>query len=117
MRACVGARGLGRMTRSIGFSEDDLEAASGRHSRRRPGGLTLTFACLSVGAHEQKDEPPSDSCSYDGNNATSSSRSGLCCPVPSHPFGDFKDKPAQGSEADAPEKHDRHHRLPLLLFT
>jgi hypothetical protein len=29
---------------------------------------------------------------------------GLCCPVPSHPFGDFKDKPAQGSEADAPEK-------------
>jgi hypothetical protein len=28
-------------------------------------------------------------------------------PVPSHPFGDFKDKPAQRSEADAPEKHDR----------
>jgi hypothetical protein len=88
------------MARSVGFSEDDLEAASGRHSRRRPGGLTLSFACLCVGAHEQKNEPPSDSCSYDGHNATSSSRSGRCCPVPSHPFGDFKDKPAQCSEAD-----------------
>jgi hypothetical protein len=26
---------------------------------------------------------------------------GPCCPVPSHPFGDFKDKPAQGSATDA----------------
>jgi hypothetical protein len=41
---------------------------------------------------------------------------GLCCSVPSHPFGDFKDKPAQGSEADDPEKHDRHHRLPFLFL-
>ena len=59
------SRGPGRLARSVGFSEDDLEAASGRHSRRRPGGLTLSFACLCVGAHEQKDEPPSDSCSYE----------------------------------------------------
>jgi hypothetical protein len=33
------------------------------------------------------------------------------CPAPSHSFGDFKDKPAQCREADAPEKDDRHHRL------
>ena len=77
----------------------------------------MSFARLCVGAHEQKDEPASDSCSYDGHNTPSSFLSGLCCPVPSHPFGDFKDKPAQGSEADAPEEHDRYHRLRLVRST
>ena len=115
--AILKSRDLGRLARSVGFSEDDLEAASGRHSRRRPGGLTLSFACLCVGAHKQEDQPARDPRNYDGHNTTSSSRSELRCPVPSHPFGDFKDKPAQDSEADAPEKHDRHHRLPLPLFT
>jgi hypothetical protein len=37
-------------------------------------------------------------------------------PVPSHPLGDLKDKPAKGSEADAPEKNDRDHCLPLSYF-
>jgi hypothetical protein len=29
----------------------------------------------------------------------------------------FKHKPAEGSEADAPEKHERDHCLPFLIFT
>jgi hypothetical protein len=33
----------------------------------------------------------------------SSSRKQVRAAVPSHPFGDFKDKPAQGRKADAPE--------------
>ena len=36
---------------------------------------------------------------------------GPCCPVPSHPLGDFEDEPAEGEEANAPEKHERHPRL------
>jgi hypothetical protein len=37
--------------------------------------------------------------------------------VPSHPFGDFKDKPAQRREADAPEKHERYHpAFPLCFY-
>src|SRR5580704_4829477 len=80
-------------------------------------GLTPSFACFCVGTHEQKDKPATYSCSYDSHDITHHLEAGLCCPVPSHPFGDFKDKPAQGSKADAPEKHERHHRLPFLLFT
>jgi hypothetical protein len=37
--------------------------------------------------------------------------------VPSHPLGNFEDEPAEGGEAEAPEKYDSHHRLPFLLFT
>ena len=33
-------------------------------------GLTPSFACLCVGAHEQKDEPAAESCRYDSHNAT-----------------------------------------------
>src|SRR5271163_5008265 len=80
-------------------------------------GLTSSFACLCEGTHEQKDEPATYSCSYDSHNTTSSSRSGLCRPVRSHPLGDFEDEPAEGSEADAPEKHDRGHSLlPFAFF-
>jgi hypothetical protein len=32
-----------------------------------------------------------------------------------HPLGDFEDHPAQGSEADAPEKHDGGHGVPQLM--
>jgi hypothetical protein len=32
------------------------------------GGLTPSFARLCVGAHEQKDQPASGACSYDGHN-------------------------------------------------
>jgi hypothetical protein len=30
---------------------------------------------------------------------------------PLHPLGDFKEKPTEGSDADAPEKHGRDHRF------
>jgi hypothetical protein len=42
---------------------------------------------------------------------------GPCCPVRSHPLGDFEDEPAEGGEASAPEKHERHPRVPFLFFT
>ena len=47
---------------------------------------------------------------------TAPRRAAIAAPVPSHPLGDFEDEPAEGGEADAPEKHDRGHSL-LLLFT
>jgi hypothetical protein len=31
--------------------------------------------------------------------------------VPLHSLGDFEDEPAQTGEAQAPENHDRNHRL------
>jgi hypothetical protein len=37
--------------------------------------------------------------------------SGLCCPVPSHSLGDFKDKPPEDGEAGAPEEHYPPSRL------
>jgi hypothetical protein len=33
-----------------------------------------------------------------------------------HPLGDFEDEPAEGGEANAQEKHERHPRLPLLFL-
>jgi hypothetical protein len=61
-----GPHRLGRLAQSVGFNEEDFEAASSRRSGRRTGGLTLSFACPCVGAHKQKDEPTSD-CSCDGH--------------------------------------------------
>jgi hypothetical protein len=34
----------------------------------------------------------------------------------SHPLGDLEDKPAEGREADAPEKNDRDHCLRFLIL-
>jgi len=33
----------------------------------------------------------------------------------SHQLGDLEDQPAEGREAEAPEKNDRVHCLPLLF--
>jgi hypothetical protein len=88
-------------------SESHFAAASFRRPRRPTGRL-------------QKDEPASGSCSYDGHNTSSHlGRLGSEAarrPVPSHPLGYFEDKPAEGSEADGPEKHDRDHDLPLSFL-
>ena len=44
-------------------------------------------------------------------------RRGTCraARVPSHQLGDFKDEPAEGGEADAPEEHDGGHCTPQLV--
>jgi hypothetical protein len=33
-----------------------------------------------------------------------------------HPLSDFKEKPTEGGEADAPEKHGRDHRFSLCFL-
>jgi hypothetical protein len=35
---------------------------------------------------------------------------------PLHPLGDFKEKPTEGSEANAPEKHGGDHRFSLCFL-
>jgi hypothetical protein len=42
--------------------------------------------------------------------------SGLCCPVPSHPLGDFKNKPAEGSEADAQKSMTETTTFPFCFL-
>jgi hypothetical protein len=41
---------------------------------------------------------------------------GLTRPVASHALGDFEDEPAQGGEAETPEKHHGNHRLDSYFY-
>ena len=40
---------------------------------------------------------------------------GPCCSVPSHPLGDFEDKPPEGGDADAPERMRDILAFPFLF--